>query len=263
MEDAKGQLSESAAQVYERFFVPALFGEWAPRVVEAVQSGASGSLLDVACGTGVVAREAARRLPPGAVVGLDRNPGMLAVARSLAPAIDWREGVAEELPFEAGRFTAVTSQFGLMFFDDRVRALGEMKRVLAPGGRLAVAVWASLDDTPGYAAVVALLARLFGDAVADELRAPFCLGDRDVLGALLAEAGIDARVQTVVGSARFPSIADWVRTDIRGWTLADVLDDDQYARLAAEAETALAPFAIDGGRVEFASPAHIVTAVGA
>jgi ubiquinone/menaquinone biosynthesis C-methylase UbiE len=98
-------------------------------------------VLDVACGTGVVAREAARRVgPAGAVAGLDRNEGMLAVARRMAPGIAWRHGLAEALPFPDGAFDAVICQFGLMFFEDRGKALGEMWRALRPGGRLAVAV---------------------------------------------------------------------------------------------------------------------------
>lgn len=71
---------------------------------------------------------------------------MLAVARQLEPAVDWREGFAESLPFPDESFDAVVSQFGLMFFTDRRQALREMLRVLVPGGRLAVAVWDSLEN---------------------------------------------------------------------------------------------------------------------
>lgn len=261
MQDAKGQVIRSAAEVYESFFVPALFEEWAPRVADALSIGPGQVVLDVACGTGVLAREAARRVGAPGVVGLDRNPDMLAVARAQAPSIEWRAGRAEELSFDDGRFDAVGCQFGLMFFDDRARALREMWRVLRPGGVLAVAVWARLDDNPGYAAVVAMLQDLFGDAIANELRAPFALGDVDALRGLLAGAGIaDAQVATIAGRARFPSIDAWVETDIRGWTLADRLDDAALARLVHEARIRLRRFAADGGEVRFDAPAHLVTA---
>jgi SAM-dependent methyltransferase len=261
MDDDRGQVSGGAARVYEAFFVPALFRQWAPRVADAADVRPGQRVLDVACGTGVLAREAARRVGAGSVCGLDCNPGMLAVARAEEPDIEWRRGRAEELPFADGELDAVVSQFGLMFFDDRAGALREMWRVLRPGGMLAVAVWGPLVDTPGYAAMVELLEQLFGERIAAELRAPFCLGDPDELSALLAGAGIaGAGIVTVAGTARFPSIADWVRTDVKGWTLADKIDDEQCEMLARLAEVQLARFAGEGGGVEFASPAHIASA---
>lgn len=263
MDDTQsGQVQASAAEIYEDFFVPALFQEWAGPVAAAAAVGPGQEVLDVACGTGVLARELrARTEPGGRVVGLDRNAGMLAVARRRTPEIDWELGRAEALPFPDERFDAVVSQFGLMFFEDRRRALGEMWRVLRPRGRLAVAVWGRLEDAPGYAAITALLQRLFGDRVANALRAPYALGDTDELAALCTAAGIaGARVATRRGTACFPSIEAWVHTDVKGWTLADLIDDGQYRRLQAAAGEALADFAGPDGAVRFAHPAHIVTA---
>lgn len=261
-DDARGQVLAGAAEIYDRFFVPALFAQWPPRLLEAAAVGAGDRVLDVACGTGILARAAAARVgSSGAVTGIDVNPGMLAVARRHAAEIDWREARAEALPFEVGRFDAVLSQFGLMFFDDRVVALREMWRVLRPGGRLAIAVWDSMPRAPGYAAMSRLLRRLFGDEIAGALDAPYSLGDRAALAALLAGAGLaEAEVRTVDGVARFPSIADWVRTDIKGWTLADRIDDAQLALLQEQAGKELQPFLDNAGAVAFAHPAHIVTA---
>lgn len=257
-----GQLTGSAAEVYEEFFVPALFGEWAPRLCDAAEVTAEERLLDVACGTGCLAREAAGR--GATVTGLDCNAGMLAVARRLDDTVDWREGTAEALPFGDASFDAVACQFGLMFFDDRVKALREMWRVTRPGGRLVVATWDSLDRTPGYSAMVGLLQRLFGEVIAAGLRAPFVLGDPDDLGALFEAAGIASpHIKTVVGEARFPSIDDWVRTDIKGWTLADALDDAQYAELQGAAQEELQRFRQPDGTVSFDSPAHIAIATKA
>lgn len=261
MEHSRGQVGASAAEIYERFFIPALFEEWPARVLEAAQVEAGQSVLDVACGTGILAREAARRAGPRRVTGLDCNDGMLAVARARECEVDWRLARAEALPFEDARFDAVVSQFGLMFFDDRERALREMWRVLRPGGRLAVAVFGPLEDAPGYASMVALLARLFGASIADELRAPFCLGDVATLRDLFRAAGIPAvRIDTVVGCARFPSIADWVHTEIRGWTLAARMDEARTALLVREAGAELRRHVGHDGRVVFDCPAHIVSA---
>ena len=259
MTTSDGQLSGGAAEIYETFFVPALFAEWAPRMADAMAVQAGDRALDVACGSGVLTRELASRLPPTQVVGLDCNDGMLAVARRQAPDIEWQLGVAESLPFADQSFTVVSCQFGLMFFEDRVRALAEMWRVLRPGGRIAVAVWDSLANTPGYAAMASLLERLFGAAVAKELEAPFCLGDAALLRDLATQGGwSEPRVQRVVGSARFASIRDWVHTDVRGWTLAEKIDDAQYERLLQAAKTELLRFT-SAGQVAFDSPALILT----
>jgi ubiquinone/menaquinone biosynthesis C-methylase UbiE len=258
----KGQVTRNAAEVYEEFFLPALFQQWASRVADAAGIQAGQQVLDVACGTGALTCAVADRIVSGgSVVGLDVNEGMLAVAKRKAPAIEWRQGCAESLPFASESFDVVVSQFGLMFFEDRRAALQEMLRVLRPGGRMAVAVWDSLEHSPGYAAIADLLQRLFGGQVAAALQAPFVLGDVQVLRSLFAAAGIpDAQITTQEGTARFPSIQSWVYTDIKGWTLADVLDDAQFDRLLTEAQRALRRFTIAEGTVVFSAPAHIVTA---
>lgn len=262
---AKGQVVGSAAEVYEEFFVPALFGQWAGPIVNAANVKPGDHVLDVACGTGVVAREAARRLGrTGKVVGLDCNDGMLAVARRTAPDIDWRLGQAEALPFEDCIFDAVTCQFALMFFEDRGTALKEMWRVLKPGGRMAVATWDRLEHSPGYAAMVTLLQRLVGQQAADALRAPFVIGEPGLLSGLAEEAGIpEATVETRDGTVSFPSLDAWVHTDVKGWTLADMIDEAQFRTLLDAARRDLAAFVQADSTVSFAGPAHILTAVKA
>lgn len=259
----KGQVSSSAAEIYEAFFVPALFQEWPPEVAADLQAGQK--VLDVACGTGVLAHTAARIVgASGEVTGLDINEGMLAVARSKSSDITWKQGRAEDLPFEDNIFDAVVSQFGLMFFEDREAALMEMVRVLKPGGYLAVAVWNSLDNTPGYASMFALLQRMFGDEVANSLRYPFILGDTEALKALFDGIGLnEITVKTIDKPARFPSLQAWVYTEIKGWVLSDVLTDEQTTQLVNEAEKELATYVVDDGTVRFSAPAHIVSGVKA
>jgi SAM-dependent methyltransferase len=252
-------LSPEAARVYDDVFVPAMFAEWADRVAEAAQLAPGDAVLDVACGTGVLSRAALARLrADGQVTGLDSSSGMLAVAAQRAPQVTWRQGLAESLPFPDGSFDAVVSQFGLMFFTDRVGALREMWRVLRPQGRLAVAVWDRLDHTPAYVDFVALLARLFGAEVADGLRAPFALGDSVALLELFASAGArDAKLATASGTVRFPSLEAWIEADGRGWLQ---LDDAKFEALLAGARHSLARYAAADGKVAFAMPAHVVTA---
>ncbi len=263
MEKAEqGQVNRSAADIYAEFFVPALFAEWAPRVSHAAGLARGQHVLDVACGTGVLARQAARQVgAEGRVVGLDRNDGMLEVARRSDSGIEWQFGMAEALPFPDAHFDAVVSQFGLMFFDDRTKALAEMWRVLRPGGCMAVAVWDALDNNPGYAAMTSLLHNLFGEETANALRAPYCLGDPHLVQSLYESAGIDsAKIATHDGTARFPSIQSWVHTDVKGWTLADLIDDAQYRLLLERAQSEMQGFVQSDGTVQFRHPAHITVA---
>ena len=251
------QVNAEAAEVYEREFVPAIFGEWAPRLCNAVGIKAGDTVLDVACGTGVVAREATRR---GAhVTGLDLNRGMLGVARREAPQVTFERGDATDLPFPPGSFAKVLCQFALMYVPDRERALSEMTRVTRPGGVAGFAVWATLAESPGYQLLAELAERAAGAETAAILRAPFVLGDREELLALVATAGWrDVSLEPHVGAVRFPSVDEFVRAEVEGSPLADTLGVDGYEALLAEARVGMAPFCtIDG--LQFPIAAHIVT----
>jgi SAM-dependent methyltransferase len=253
----------AGAWAYEGLHVPALFRQWCPGVLDAAGVKPGHRVLDVACGTGVLAREAAQRVgPAGRVAGVDPGRGMLAVAAELAPDVEWREATAESLPYPDESFDAVVSQFGLMFFSDRSQALREMIRVLKPGGRLAVAVWDSLENSEAYPIEVELLQHLAGDAAADALRAPFVLGDTNALTALFERSGLKAvNVQTETGTARFPSIRTMVEADLRGWlpVMGVFLEDQQIQNILEKAELALADYVTREGDVVFDAPAHIVT----
>ena len=257
----RGQVVATAAEIYDQFFVPALFAEWPARVLKAAHVQTGDKILDVACGTGILARTAVSLIgSQGAVVGIDINEGMLAIAQKKAPQISWKIAPAESLPFDNGTFDRVVSQFGLMFFTDQVKAITEMKRVLRPGGSLAVAVWDRLDKTPGYATVAQILEALFGQEVANSIEAPYNLGDKQRLTSLFAAAGIEnMTIQTITGQARFSSVDSWIYTDIKGWTLADVISDEEYETLREIAPDRLSQFVQVDGSVAFDAPAHIVT----
>lgn len=262
-ENKTGQVSHTAAETYEEFFVPALFKDWPKRVLKAADVKPGDRVLDVACGTGILARAAWERVgQQGAVTGLDINDGMLEVAEKQSAQIEWRHGSAEALPFDAEGFDAVVSQFGLMFFKDRTAAIREMSRVLVSGGHLAVAVWDTLENTPGYAAMAGLLNRLFGQQIAESISAPYALGKTDELLPIFNDPDLqNVQITTIAGKAYFPSIQAWVFTDIKGWTLSDSVDEAQFQLLLQEAEKELQPYVLPDGTVEFQTPAHIVTAI--
>lgn len=255
----RGQLIASAAEIYDAFFVPALFSQWTDIVLAAADAQEGHRILDVGCGTGVLARAARRVVGDlGAVIGIDPNEGMLSVARGLDPSSDWRTGVAERLPFPDSSFDRTISQFAFMFFTDAQAALSEMCRVTAPGGRVTFAVWDRLENNCGYLRLAALLETLFGAAAGDAVRTPFSLGDDEALAQLAAQHLDGVSVTTHSGVARFESLEAWLHTEIRGWTLADKIDDGGFARLVAEACVELSDLVGSTG-VEFEVIALVVS----
>jgi SAM-dependent methyltransferase len=256
------QLSLDAAEAYETTFVPALFGEWAPHLVEAAGVSAGQAVLDVACGTGIVARTAAGRLASsGAVVGVDLNDAMLAVARRLRPDLDWRSGDASALPFPEASFDVVMCQAALMFFPDKAQALREMARVVQPRGTVALQVWASLEDQPAYRVLVEAAVRHAGPEAVDLLSAYWVLGDIDVMDGLLDAAGLEVtRTARRVGTVSFPSLDELVRVEVEATPLIDRIDDASYRRIRRDACAALAGFETSDGRAELPIVGHIVTA---
>ena len=207
--------ARSPADIYDEQFVPALFRQWGPIVCDAAAVAPGQRVLDVGCGTGVVDARGGRygraRWSRHRTRRESRDAGRRA-AQAHAGRLATRP--RRSAPFADASFDAVASQFAMMFFDDRSRALAQMQRVLRPAGRLAVAVCDSVDNSPGYAALAGALERLFGKPVADAFRAPFALGDAGALRTLCAKAGLaDAVVTQRQGTVRFRSIEALVSTE--------------------------------------------------
>ena len=193
------------------------------------------------------------------VTGLDRNAGMLAVARRLRPQIDWRQGDATVLPFADASYDVVLSQFALMYFPDRTTALKEMIRVLRPGGRLAIAVWGPYERATSYVILTEIAQRRCGQAAADVLTAPFALGEKDTLLDLCKAAGIhDAVLILREGTMTYSTTEVFVETEVKGSPLEALLDAESYQGLMREAQEKLQQFPTDGGAVPM--DAFIITA---
>lgn len=201
---------------FEALLVPAVFVPWARVLLQHASPKPSERVLDVACGTGAVTRQVAPLIAPtGRLAALDLSAAMLEKARAIpAPdgaAIEWTEGDAGSLPWPDGSFDLVLCQQGIQFFPDRSKAAQEMRRVLVTGGRVAAAVWASLDRQPATRELIGAVAEHFG-LPPDQIAKPYALGDETEFRRLFVDAGFkEVKVVTRSLDSTFLSAARYVR----------------------------------------------------
>jgi ubiquinone/menaquinone biosynthesis C-methylase UbiE len=252
------QLEESSAEAYERYLVPLLFAPGAQYLVELAAPGPGERVLDVACGTGIVARRAVPRVGSGGkVVGLDMNEGMLEVARKVStdvhPAIEWQQGDATDMSLSDRAFDVVFCQQGLQFFTDRSAALGEMHRVLVQNGRLALSVLRSIEHNPGYGLLAEALERHVEPDSGAMMRSPFPSLSADELRDLITGAGFrDVRIFLGVGPVRYPSVEEFLRWEGASSPLAGpigALRNDVREALIRDVGEALRTYTDDEGIV--------------
>jgi len=221
------QLTGDAAELYERYVARHILGPWAPLLVDAARLAPGERVLDVACGTGVVARVAAERVgTAGQVVGIDLNAGMIRVARSLPPPqgapIAWFERSALDLGLADASIDVVLCQQGLQFFPDKPRAMGEMRRVLRRGGRLALSVWNKVGLY--NSAVAAALTRVLDADAAERFLASRRAPSETEVCRLATEAGfaaLDVRVSRL--EIRLPRVDQFALDHLAATPVAAVL----------------------------------------
>jgi ubiquinone/menaquinone biosynthesis C-methylase UbiE len=260
------QLSGEAAERYERCGARYILGPCAPSLVNAARLSAGERVLDVACGTGVVTRIAAERVgPAGRAVGIDLNPGMIAVARSLpAPngaPIEWLERSALDLGLEDASFEAVLCQQGLQFFPDKALALREMRRVLDRGGRLALSVWKGVGAY--HQAVGDALARFISAEAAARFCASRQVPTKEDLQRLATEgsfANVEVRIDRI--DIHLPRIAEFTLEHLAGSPVAQSIaaaPPDARAKVAASVTKQLQHYA-DGDGVTYPEETQVLTA---
>jgi SAM-dependent methyltransferase len=246
------QLRGTAAERYERWVVPFVAHPMVPPLLDLAALRPGERVLDLATGTGVVARLAARRVAPGgAVTGLDLNEQMLQLARTLPLpprlAIAWRQGSAQALPFADGVFDVVLCQQGVQFFPDRLATLREMRRVLRANGRVALSVFTGAS--PYFMALRDAVARHVSAAAASSTDAGWSLGDAHAFGVLLTGAGFhDVVVQHVPLTLRLPAPDEFVLEHLSALPLGESVaraSDAARAALIADVEEAMRAY-IDG-----------------
>jgi SAM-dependent methyltransferase len=261
-------LTAEAAELYERYPARYILGPWAPLLVDAVCLTGGERVLDLACGTGLVARIAAQRAgPAGRLVGVDLNPGMIAVARSLPASggapVEWLEGSALDLRLPFSDFDVVLCQQGLQFFPDKLIALREMRRVLNPSGRLALSVWTGVGAYHG--AVGEVLARCVGEAVATRFCASRQVPSQADLRRLATEAGFsDAEVRVNRLDIHLPRLETFVLHHLAATPVAPLIaaaDGKTREKIGAGVMKKLQRFA-DGDGVTYPEETHVLTAGG-
>jgi len=255
-------LTPEAAEAYEARFVPAFFAQWAPRLLDAAGVAGGQRVLDVACGTGVVARAAAERVgAAGSVAGVDLGEAMLAVARRVRADIEWRQGDAAALPYGDREFDVVACQMAMMFFPDPGAALREMCRVVRPSGTAGVLVPGALRANRPYELFVDIVTRHAGAEARSLVTTYFALGDIDRLAGLFTDAGLAVTAATnPVGESRFGSIDELVTIEIDSTPLGDRLDPVARERILADCRDALSRWQAEDGSLRFPFECNLVVA---
>jgi ubiquinone/menaquinone biosynthesis C-methylase UbiE len=204
----------SAAETYQRFFVPAIAMPVSVPLLDVAKLQAGERVLDVACGTGVIARRAAEQVgPTGSVTGVDLSPDMIDVAKGVeAPDgahVEWHVGDAAALPLPDATYDVVLCQMGLMFVEDRPAALTEMRRVLGSGGRAVVSTPGPIQ--PVFQILESSIEEHIDPSLGRFVAGVFSMHDADEVSALLTSAGFTAVTATTVPvELRLPSPADWL-----------------------------------------------------
>lgn len=262
--------TSNPAQTYEDYFVPGMFRPWTEELLSRGQPQPSERVLDVACGTGIVARLVAQQLSGNAQIsGLDLNPAMIEVARATAEreglSIDWHVGKADALPFPDGAFDLVLVQQGVQFFPDRSAAVRELRRVLISGGRVATATWTEIHNNPFFEAFATIVERHLGSPA---VHTPYSLGKRDDLQLLFNEAGFtDVRIDVETRDVRFASPDRFIELGVAGASAAVValqtMSAEERAQLVEAVRADMAePIAryTRGDELVFPMQAHILVA---
>jgi ubiquinone/menaquinone biosynthesis C-methylase UbiE len=201
----------SIPKLYDEHLVPMIFAVYADDIARRVAALSPSALLEIAAGTGAVTRAVAAVLPCGIrYVATDLNEPMLAIAAQRQAdddRITWRQADGMALPFGDAEFDVVCCQFGAMFFPDRVKAYGEVKRVLKPGGTFVFNVWDRIEDNAlAQEATIALGTMFPDDPPRFMIRTPHGYYDRDVIRSDLERAGFrDIAIETRSEISHAPS----------------------------------------------------------
>lgn len=267
MSQADPSIDTTVAQAYESHMVPGMFAHWAAFVVSLVAARSGEQVLDVACGTGIGAREAARVVgPTGRIVGVDIDPGVIELARGLVQGsgtpFEWHCASALQMPFENAVFDLCLCLQGLQFLPDRSAGLAEMRRLLKPSGRLAASIWGPLAHNKGHSAVVQALEDQGVDASAAKRACSF--SDPEAIREAAARAGFSRiHLRTEDGISHFKSLDSF----IYGMTVGSpstrhavaLLSESGRDRFIKQVKMTLEPY-MTSGELQYPMRTHVLLA---
>jgi ubiquinone/menaquinone biosynthesis C-methylase UbiE len=257
----------SIPAIYDRYLGPLIFHAYAEDMTKRVARLAPKRLLETAAGTGIVTRALAARLPQSTeIVATDLNQAMIdfAMPQIKAANVSWKQADATKLPFGDAEFDAVTAQFGVMFFPDKMAGYREARRVLKPGGSFVFNVWDRLENN--------LMAKIIHDSVAKAFpkdppgflgRTPFGYYDTDAIRKSLSEAGFKRiEVDTVRFDSRAPSQRDPAIGYCQGSPLRAEIEAKHPGMVEKATEIAADALAAQLGKGAIEAPiqAHVFTA---
>jgi len=267
MPQTNQSIDTTCAEAYEKFMVPGMFAHWTEQVVRLAAPQRGEHVLDVACGTGIGARVAARSVgSAGKVVGLDLDPGVIEVARKVtrdtATPLEWHCASALKMPFKNAEFDLCLCLQGLQFFPDRIAGPGEIRRVLKPTGRLFASLWGPLENNAGHYAVVQALENQKVDASAAKKACSF--SNPDEIRDTLTRAGFTSiELRTEDGVSHFASMQAF----IDGMTIGSpstrhavaLLPENGKDRFVMDVSKKLEPY-LSNGELAYPMRSHIVSA---
>jgi len=265
----KWQMNTNGPETYERIIVRTWMIDWTPELINAGCIGSDTRVLDVACGTGIVARMTSGLIGPGGrFVGIDLNEGMLKIARRLASengiTCELYHGDVKQMPFSSKEFDIVICQQGLQFFPDRAAALQEMRRVLAPEGTLVLSVWGRAEKSPHVIAICEAFSEYLGEDSTNMFKIACSLSDPQILQKIVEDAGFsNIQIRSGVKIATHPSITEFLPAYFSIFPLAahiSAMPEEERIQMFRSIEAKLAPW-LEDGRLSVPTENLILTAV--
>jgi ubiquinone/menaquinone biosynthesis C-methylase UbiE len=244
MPEANATFTGSIPENYDRYLGPILFEPYADDLVSRLDISKDASVLELACGTGIVTRRLRDRLGPTArLVATDLNDAMMGYARGkFGPeaAVEWKQADASDLPFDDQSFDAVVCQFGLMFFPDKERAVGEAYRVLKPGGVFLFSVWDRIENNDLPRIAHTTISKFFDDNPPDFYEVPFSFHDPETIKSLVSTSGFKQfQVSVLALPAISPSARDAAKGLVHGNPVINAIRERDESRIP-EIEAAVA-----------------------
>ena len=245
------EITDDYVQMHELYLVPAIYAQGAHWTIDLAEIYLGHDVLDVGCNTGVLARAAKMETgSTGKVIGLDSSEKMLESARKHPSGVDWQAGSVSVLPFADNQFDRVICQFSLMFISSRATTIKEMLRVCKPDGLVVLSVWAPMNHSMAYSALVNLVRKHAGEHVASKVSSPWSLGAPGAVDALLLLAGVNEyHCHERVGHAPFPSIKSFVDTHLQLVGELEKMDKEVYQNLLNAAYIDLRRFLTPKGQL--------------